>query len=117
MRCLDPSVSTYSASKAASFSVTQALRMELGGRGVHVVSIHPGPIGTDMIADLPDLAAVAPKPEIVAESLIDAITTTTTAENGLPPFLVYPDRLAMGMGKAFQSFADVVIQEGNAYGK
>ena len=40
---------TYSASKAASYSITQGLRETLRDQGTHVVSVHPGPIKTDMI--------------------------------------------------------------------
>ncbi|MCU0229227.1 MAG: SDR family NAD(P)-dependent oxidoreductase, partial [Bryobacterales bacterium] len=50
LRCAVPSVATYSASKAASFSMTQAIREALHPQGVHVVSVHPGPIATDMLA-------------------------------------------------------------------
>jgi NAD(P)-dependent dehydrogenase (short-subunit alcohol dehydrogenase family) len=39
---------TYSASKAASYSLTQGLREKLGEKGVAVLSVHPGPIATDM---------------------------------------------------------------------
>lgn len=113
MRCADPKASTYSASKAASFSFTQALRDQLRGRGVHVVSIHPGPINSDMLADLPVLAAIAPPTSVVAESLIDSICSTTD----LPPFLVYPDQKAKGLGRAYQSYAKLVIEEGKAYGE
>ncbi|NET62651.1 MAG: SDR family NAD(P)-dependent oxidoreductase, partial [Symploca sp. SIO2E6] len=35
---------TYSASKAASYSITQALRDKLAEQGTAVVSVHPGPI-------------------------------------------------------------------------
>ncbi|VEU39902.1 unnamed protein product [Pseudo-nitzschia multistriata] len=115
MRCVAPEVTTYSASKAASFSVTQALRLELQARGVHVISIHPGPILTDMISDLPALAAVAPPASIVAESLINSITTTSPGN--LPPFLIFPDNKAKGLGKVYQSFANIVIEKGNAYGE
>ena len=113
MRCAVANASTYSASKAASFSITQALREELGARGVHVVSVHPGPINTDMLADLPDLAAVAPPSAIVAESLIDAIGST----KDLPRFLVYPDQKAKALGTAYESYAKLVIVEGKAYGE
>ena len=41
-------LATYSASKAASYSITQALRDVLKGQGTQVVSVHPGPIATDM---------------------------------------------------------------------
>jgi NAD(P)-dependent dehydrogenase (short-subunit alcohol dehydrogenase family) len=113
MRCAVANMSTYSASKAASFSITQALRDELGARGVHVISVHPGPINIYMIADLPALVAVAPPTETVAESLIDAIRSSTD----LPPFLVYPDQMAKGLGKAYESYAKLVIEKGKAYGE
>jgi len=46
LRCAVPNVSTYSASKAASFSITQSLKNELWSKyGISVMSIHPGPIG------------------------------------------------------------------------
>ena len=68
MRCGVPNASTYSASKAASFSITQALRTELGEKGVHVVSVHPGPINTDMLSTAPpELIAIAPPASAVAE--------------------------------------------------
>lgn len=41
-------LTTYCASKAASYAVTQGLRQTLKGQGTHVVSVHPGPIKTDM---------------------------------------------------------------------
>ena len=113
MRCAVPNASTYSASKAASFSITQALREQLGGQGVHVVSVHPGPINTDMLSDLPALVAIAPPTSIVAESLISSILSSTS----LPPFLVYPDEKAKCMGRAYESFAKIVIEEGKAYGE
>jgi len=124
MRCAAINVSTYSASKSAAFSISQALRHELGAKGVHVVSVHPGPIGTDMVADIPAMISIAPPPSTVAESLIDAITTTSSSsddEDGerpsFPPFLLFPDEKAKGLGKAYQSFAEVVIEQGNSYGE
>lgn len=113
MRCAAPNASTYSASKAASFSITQALRDQLRAKGVHVVSVHPGPINTDMLSDVPSLLAIAPPSSVVAESLIAAICSTTN----LPPFLVYPDKKSKAMGKAYESYAKLVIEGGKAYGE
>jgi NAD(P)-dependent dehydrogenase (short-subunit alcohol dehydrogenase family) len=42
----------YSASKAAAFSLTQALRAELRARGVSVHGVFPGPVDTDMAKDI-----------------------------------------------------------------
>ncbi|MEM1281700.1 MAG: SDR family oxidoreductase, partial [Cyanobacteria bacterium P01_H01_bin.152] len=50
--------STYSASKAAAYSITQALRDLLSEQGTTVLSVHPGPIATDM-ADTAGLGEIA----------------------------------------------------------
>lgn len=39
----------YAASKAAAWSLTQSLRVELGKRGVRVFGVYPGAVDTDMI--------------------------------------------------------------------
>lgn len=48
-----PALSSYSASKAALQSATQALRGSLKGSGVTVHGIYPGPIDTDLARDIP----------------------------------------------------------------
>jgi NAD(P)-dependent dehydrogenase (short-subunit alcohol dehydrogenase family) len=47
-----PVLPAYSASKAASLSVTQSLRALVSGRGVSVHAVLPGPIDTDMVRTL-----------------------------------------------------------------
>jgi len=47
-----PALGGYSASKAAAYSITQALRAELKGRHIDVLAALPGPIDTDMVRDL-----------------------------------------------------------------
>ncbi len=47
-----PSMGGYSASKAAAYSITQALRPELAAMGIAVHAVLPGPIDTDMVRDL-----------------------------------------------------------------
>ena len=51
-------IATYSASKAAAYSITQALRDMLDKQGTFVMSVHPGPIATDMIANVPEVLAI-----------------------------------------------------------
>ena len=46
-----PVVTSYSASKAAVHSLTQAARAQLGSSGVYVAGVYPGPIDTDMARD------------------------------------------------------------------
>jgi NAD(P)-dependent dehydrogenase (short-subunit alcohol dehydrogenase family) len=65
-----PALGGYSASKAAAYSVTQALRNELAGKRIAVHAAFPGPIDTDMIRDMP-----IPKtsPDDVATAILDAV--------------------------------------------
>jgi short-subunit dehydrogenase len=45
-----PPLAGYSASKAAAHAMTQALRAELGPRGVSVHGVYPAGSGTEMLA-------------------------------------------------------------------
>jgi short-subunit dehydrogenase len=47
-----PALGGYSASKAAAYSMTQALRPELKAKGIEVLAVLPGPIDTDMVRAL-----------------------------------------------------------------
>jgi len=44
-----PSLGGYSASKAAAYSLTQALRPELKAKRIDILAVLPGPIDTDMV--------------------------------------------------------------------
>lgn len=48
-----PALGGYSASKAAAYSVTQALRPELRAKRIELLAALPGPIDTDMVRALP----------------------------------------------------------------
>ena len=65
-----PALGGYSASKAAAWSLTQALRAELAGRGIAVHAAFPGPIDTDMIRgfELPKTS-----PAAVASAILDGV--------------------------------------------
>jgi NAD(P)-dependent dehydrogenase (short-subunit alcohol dehydrogenase family) len=52
-------ISGYSASKAALFSATQAMRTMLKPKKIEVIGVFPGPIDTDLAKDLP-LAKASP---------------------------------------------------------
>jgi NAD(P)-dependent dehydrogenase (short-subunit alcohol dehydrogenase family) len=93
-------LATYSASKAAAYSITQSLREELREQGTRVVSVHPGPIETDM-ADDAGFSDFAESPSIVAESIVTAITEGD--------FHVFPDTLAQGIWDAYESYAEKII--------
>jgi NAD(P)-dependent dehydrogenase (short-subunit alcohol dehydrogenase family) len=65
-----PQGATYSASKAAAWSLTNALRMELRHQGTLVVAVHAGFIDTDMAAAV-DAEKVSP--QSVATQIVAAI--------------------------------------------
>ncbi|MEM7576391.1 MAG: SDR family oxidoreductase [Planctomycetota bacterium] len=93
---------TYSASKAASYSITQGLRESLREQNTLVVSVHPGPIATDMASDagMPD--EITDPPEVVADAIVDALKTGT--------FHVFPDRMARDFWAAYQGFAEALVE-------
>lgn len=92
---------TYSASKAAAYSITQALRELLGAQGTQVLSVHPGPIATDM-GDAAGLTEIAEPPTLVAQGIIDALKAGE--------FHAFPDSMAQQIGAAYQSFAQNVVE-------
>ena len=65
-----PIIPSYSASKAASWSVSQSLRALLAPRGVSVHAVFAGPIDTEMSRDLPVAKAST---ESVARAIFDAV--------------------------------------------
>jgi short-subunit dehydrogenase len=65
-----PLLTTYSASKAAAWSFTNAARIELRRQGTQVVGVHAGPVDTDMAAAF-DLEKIPPA--TVAASALDAL--------------------------------------------
>ena len=94
-------LATYSASKAASYSITQALRDVLKEQGTQVVSVHPGPIATDMSNDA-GMGEIAEPAELVANAIITAL-----AEN---EFHSFPDTMAKQIESAYQGYAKNVIE-------
>ena len=65
-----PQGATYSASKAAAWSLTNALRIELRRQGTLVVAVHAGFIDTDMAAGI-DAEKISP--QSVAAQIVAAI--------------------------------------------
>lgn len=94
-----PDLSTYSASKAASYSLTQGLRSELGKKGVSVLSVHPGPIDTDM-GDQAGFDDSAPT-SAVSEGIVGALASGD--------FHLFPDDLAKQYEAAYQSFSENIV--------
>lgn len=63
-----PTMGGYSASKAAAYSITQALRPELKKKAIQVLAALPGPIDTDMVRgiELPKANAADTAQQIIA---------------------------------------------------
>ncbi|MEM1185928.1 MAG: SDR family oxidoreductase [Planctomycetota bacterium] len=101
LKCFAPEFTTYCASKAASYSVTQALRMQLGERGISVFSVHPGPIATDMAHDS-GFEDVAHPSHLVADAIVAALKSGS--------FHVWSDPTSKLIGDAYASFASSVIE-------
>ncbi|MCF2533258.1 SDR family oxidoreductase [Yinghuangia soli] len=80
-----PNVASYAASKAAAWSLTNALRLELAEQRTLVVGVHAAFIDTDMAAGI---AQPKTSPEDVAAQILDAV------EKGLPS--VFADAITRG---------------------
>jgi len=100
MKCF-PEFTTYCASKAAAYAITQALHFQLAEQGTAVVSVHPGPIATDM-GDSAGLSEIAEPPELVGDCIIDALRAGR--------FHAFPDSMAQQIGEAYASFARDVVE-------
>lgn len=92
---------TYCGSKAAAYSITQALRDVLQEQDTRVVSVHPGPIATDM-ADSAGLAEIAEPAEVVPQAIIAAL------EAG--DFHAFPDAMARQVGAEYEDFASNIVE-------
>jgi NAD(P)-dependent dehydrogenase (short-subunit alcohol dehydrogenase family) len=65
-----PTGGSYAVSKAAVWSATDAMRLELGPRGVQVVGVHVGYVDTDMVASID---AAKSKPADVVRQVLDGV--------------------------------------------
>jgi NAD(P)-dependent dehydrogenase (short-subunit alcohol dehydrogenase family) len=68
--CTNPFTASYGASKAAAWSLTNGLRVELHHQGTLVVAVHAAFIDTDMAAGL-DVPKISP--EAVPQQAFDAV--------------------------------------------
>ena len=87
-----PFIPTYSASKAALHSLTQAARILVGAQGTSVFGVYGGPVDTDMTRgfELPKSS-----PRDVAFAILDGI------EAGRED--IFPDPFAVDFGRQFES--------------
>lgn len=94
-------LTTYSASKAAAYSITQGLKESLAPRNIQVLSVHPGPIATDMANDA-GMGDMGEQVEVVSEGIVRAL--------GNGDFHLFPDTMAQQIGAAYQSFSETIIE-------
>ena len=87
-----PIVPTYSASKAALHSLTQAARTLLAPQGTSVFGVYPGPVDTDMNREL---AMPKASPRDVAFAILNGI------EAGQED--IFPDPFSVEFGRQFES--------------
>jgi NAD(P)-dependent dehydrogenase (short-subunit alcohol dehydrogenase family) len=98
-----PMFTSYSASKAAAHSLTQATRALLRPQGVFVAGAYPGPIDTDMARDLP----LEKTPAIVAaNAILDGL------EAGQEE--IFPDPFARQLGELYLRSPKAVEEQYNA---
>ena len=95
-----PSQGTFSASKAAGFALSQALRAELRGAGIRVVNVFPGPVDDEWNQLLPP-----PKlsPQALAGSIVRAL------QDGIED--VYPGDVAQDLLARWRESAKVLERE------
>src|ERR1700732_1800174 len=89
-----PIIPAYSISKAAAFSLSQALRALLVGRGVKVHAVLTGPVDTDMSRGL-DIPKASPAS--VARAIFDGV------EKGEED--IFPDPMSASMAESWRSGA------------
>jgi len=87
-----PLLPTYSASKAALHSLTQAARILLAAQGTAVFGVYPGPVDTDMNREF---AMPKASPREVAFAILDGI------EAGQED--IFPDPFAVDFARQFAS--------------
>lgn len=93
-------VTTYSASKAASYSITQGLKDVFEPKNIQVLSVHPGPIATDM-AEQAGFTEIAESVTLVSEGIVDALKAGN--------FHLFPDTAAKQFEAAYNDYAQNII--------
>lgn len=82
----------YSASKAAAFSLTQSLRLQLAGRGVRVQAVLTGPVDTEMThgIEMPKSS-----PQAVAAGIADGIEREDEE--------IFPDPMSLNLAESWRT--------------
>lgn len=94
-----PMCATYSVSKAAVHSITQGMRGELAETNTLVMGVYPGPIDTEMAADLP---MEKDSPENVARDIVKGLS------DGVED--IYPDVMSKEAGPMYATNPKAIEQ-------
>ena len=98
LRCPGAHFTGYAASKAAAYSIVQGLRSST--HNTLIVSVHPGPIATDMVDQFGARDRSEPA-EQVAEAIVEALKEGS--------FLVFPDTISKKIGEAYMPYAEAIV--------
>jgi NAD(P)-dependent dehydrogenase (short-subunit alcohol dehydrogenase family) len=93
-----PLLATYSATKSAAWSMTNALRQELNQQGTHVLGLHVGFIDTDLTLGL-DVPKIAPA--LVVQRTFDGLEKNS--------YQVLADDVTEQVHQAFSSHPEVYL--------
>jgi len=94
-----PTFTSYSASKAAAFSLTKTLRAAHAARGVGFHAVLAGPIDTDMTREL-DIPKTSP--DAAARAIFDAV------EKGIED--IFPDPASAPLAEAWAAGPDKILE-------
>jgi NAD(P)-dependent dehydrogenase (short-subunit alcohol dehydrogenase family) len=94
---------TYSAVKAATYALTMCLSESFKEQGTHVLSIHPGPFATDMLAESGFIELAEPV-EICSRAVMQALEDGSTH--------VFAGTISTKGGEAHRSFREAYIEPG-----
>ncbi|MFC3194802.1 SDR family oxidoreductase [Marinicella sediminis] len=92
---------TYSASKAAAYSLTQGLKDSWADHNIQVLSVHPGPIATDM-ANEAGMSEGADPAELVSEGIVEALQSGQ--------FHLFPDTMAKDFETQYHDYAVNIVE-------
>ena len=94
-------ITSYCASKAATYTITQALKSQWADTGIQVLSVHPGPLATNMTKQV-GMYDDAASPSVVANAVVQSLA------NG--DFHLFPDPVSQYLSSAYGDFANAVIE-------
>jgi len=92
---------SYSASKAAAYSLTQGLRDQVTEKRIQVLSVHPGPIATDMCNEA-GMGEMGQPVDSVSEGIVASLKAGD--------FHLFPDEMAKQFEAGYSSYADNFIE-------